>query len=119
MDWKGMKGRKRIWRIIACLLCSVWSLSLANVLEHELPGLHAAQDAFQTVLSNCDADWNSEHIAQALSFSERGCNTPADAPFLPVATFGMTPSGARILLAGDGMPHPLESGTKKKTILRL
>jgi hypothetical protein len=119
MDWKGMKGRKRIRRIIAFLLCSVWSLSLSSVLEHELPGLHSAQDAFQTVLSDCDADWDSAGFATVPSFSERVCIPPADAPFLPVATFGMTPSGARILLAGDGMPHPLESGTKKKTILRL
>jgi hypothetical protein len=119
MDWKGMKGRKRIRRIIACLLCSVWSLSLANVLEHELPGFHSAQDAFQTVLSDCDANCDSARFAQVLSFSERVCNPPADAPCLPVATFGMTPPGARILLGRNGIPHPLEPGTKKKTILRL
>ena len=119
MDWKGMKERKRVRRIIACLLCSVWSLSLANFLEHELPGLHSAQDAFQTVLSDCAAECGSPCPAQVASCSGKGCNTPADVPYIAAVPVGLTPSGAQILLGEDGMPHPLETETKKTTILRL
>lgn len=106
-------------KTIVHLLCSIWVVSLAGTIEHELLGLHTYQDTRRAVLADCDVDCNTMSPVQFMPFYNSESEPQTDVLSVPGRRVGNENAVAQSRLNPGGQPLRLNSETTSKTVLRL